>query len=80
MRPRLQNKLKRYIISLFFNLLNFKTNWMSHLFSLESVSTSHPNKACNQISDDIVDAYIAKDPNTKAAVEYLLTLSAGSLS
>lgn len=35
----------------------------------ESVSPGHPDKVCDQISDAILDAYLAKDPNARVAVE-----------
>ncbi len=35
----------------------------------ESVSPKHPDKLCDQISDAILDAYLAQDPNSRVAVE-----------
>lgn len=35
----------------------------------ESVSPKHPDKLCDQISDAILDAYLAKDPEARVAVE-----------
>ncbi len=35
----------------------------------ESVSPGHPDKVCDQISDSILDALLAKDPNSRVAVE-----------
>ena len=35
----------------------------------ESVSPKHPDKLCDQISDAILDAYLAKDPNARVAAE-----------
>lgn len=35
----------------------------------ESVSPKHPDKLCDQISDAVLDAYLAKDPNSRVAVE-----------
>lgn len=35
----------------------------------ESVSPKHPDKICDQISDAILDAYLAKDPNSRVAVD-----------
>lgn len=35
----------------------------------ESVSPGHPDKVCDQISDAILDAYLAQDPNSRVAVE-----------
>jgi S-adenosylmethionine synthetase len=46
---------------------------MNYVKSSESVSIGHPDKACDQISDAIVDAYLAKDPQTKVAIECMIT-------
>jgi len=35
----------------------------------ESVSPKHPDKLCDQISDAILDAYLAKDPSARVAIE-----------
>ena len=35
----------------------------------ESVSPKHPDKLCDQISDAILDAYLAQDPNSRVAAE-----------
>ncbi|MBN2400834.1 MAG: methionine adenosyltransferase [Spirochaetes bacterium] len=43
------------------------------LFTSESVSEGHPDKVADQISDAIVDAYIAKDPKSRVACETLVT-------
>lgn len=37
--------------------------------SAESVSPKHPDKLCDQISDAILDAYLAQDPSSRVAVE-----------
>lgn len=37
--------------------------------SAESVSPKHPDKLCDQISDAILDAYLAQDPHSRVAVE-----------
>lgn len=42
-------------------------------FTSESVSEGHPDKVADQISDAILDAYLAKDPNAKVACECLIT-------
>lgn len=42
---------------------------MRELFSSESVTNGHPDKVCDQISDAILDAIIAKDPNARVACE-----------
>ncbi|MGO2003679.1 methionine adenosyltransferase [Arthrobacter rhombi] len=43
------------------------------LFSSESVTEGHPDKICDQISDAILDAMLAQDPNSRVAVETLVT-------
>lgn len=42
------------------------------LFTSESVSEGHPDKMADQISDAIVDAMIAEDPNSRVAVETMV--------
>jgi len=42
------------------------------LFTSESVSEGHPDKMCDAISDAILDAIIAKDPNCRVACESLV--------
>jgi len=44
-----------------------------HLFTSESVGEGHPDKMCDQISDAILDAYLAQDPNSRVACECLVT-------
>jgi S-adenosylmethionine synthetase len=41
------------------------------LFTSESVSEGHPDKMCDQISDAILDALLAKDPDSRVACETL---------
>ncbi|MEW5977419.1 MAG: methionine adenosyltransferase [Acidobacteriota bacterium] len=43
------------------------------LFTSESVSEGHPDKVADQISDAILDAYLAGDPNSRVACETLVT-------
>jgi S-adenosylmethionine synthetase len=45
----------------------------SYLFTSESVSEGHPDKVCDRISDSIVDAFLAADPESRVAVETLCT-------
>lgn len=45
----------------------------THLFTSESVTEGHPDKICDQISDGILDAILAKDPLGRVAVETLVT-------
>lgn len=42
---------------------------ITNLRTAESVSPKHPDKLCDQISDAILDAYLAQDPNARVAVE-----------
>jgi len=46
---------------------------MSHLFTSESVSEGHPDKICDQISDAVLDALLAKDPMSRVACEAFCT-------
>jgi S-adenosylmethionine synthetase len=46
---------------------------MRRFFTSESVSQGHPDKVCDQISDAIVDAMLAQDPNSRVACETLAT-------
>lgn len=46
---------------------------MSYLFTSESVSEGHPDKVADQISDALVDHFIAFDPGSKVACETLVT-------
>jgi S-adenosylmethionine synthetase len=42
-------------------------------FTSESVTEGHPDKICDQISDAILDAMLAEDPNARVAVETMVT-------
>ena len=46
---------------------------MSYLFTSESVSEGHPDKVADQISDALIDYFLAFDPNSKVACETLVT-------
>jgi S-adenosylmethionine synthetase len=46
---------------------------MSYLYTSESVSEGHPDKVSDQISDAVLDHLIAADPESKVAVETLVT-------
>jgi len=46
---------------------------MSYLFTSESVSEGHPDKVADQISDALLDEFLAFDPNSKVACETLVT-------
>ena len=43
------------------------------MFTSESVSEGHPDKVCDQISDAVLDAHLAGDPNSRVACETLVT-------
>ena len=55
-----------------------------HVYTSESVSEGHPDKVCDQISDAILDAALARDPNAHVACETLvtsnLTVNAGEIA
>ena len=44
-----------------------------HLFTSESVGEGHPDKLCDQVSDAILDAFLAQDPNARVACEALVS-------
>ena len=46
---------------------------MNYLFTSESVSEGHPDKVADQISDAILDQFLAYDPQSKVACETLVT-------
>jgi S-adenosylmethionine synthetase len=50
------------------------------LFTSESVSEGHPDKVCDRISDSILDLYIAADPESRVAVETLVTTNLAIVS
>jgi S-adenosylmethionine synthetase len=45
----------------------------ARLFTSESVTEGHPDKICDAISDGILDALLAEDPNSRVAVETMVT-------
>ena len=45
----------------------------NYLFTSESVSEGHPDKVCDRISDTIVDAFLAAEPQARVAAETLAT-------
>ncbi len=44
-----------------------------HLFTSESVTKGHPDKVCDSVSDAVLDAIIAEDPNARVACETFCT-------
>ncbi len=53
---------------------------MKNLFTSESVSEGHPDKVADQISDSILDAMLEQDPNSRVAVETLVTTGLAVIS
>ncbi|MEX2463873.1 MAG: methionine adenosyltransferase, partial [Balneolaceae bacterium] len=53
---------------------------MKNLFTSESVSEGHPDKVSDQISDAILDAMLKEDPNSRVAVETLVTTGLAMVS
>ena len=54
-------------------MLTFVANDMSYFFTSESVSEGHPDKVADQISDALIDQFLAFDPTSKVACETLVT-------
>ena len=52
------------------NRLSSNTNY---LFTSESVTMGHPDKVADQVSDAILDALIAQDPESRVACETMVT-------
>lgn len=50
-----------------------KDDGMNYLFTSESVTKGHPDKVADQISDAILDAMLAKDPNSRVACETMVS-------
>lgn len=46
---------------------------MKKLLTSESVTSGHPDKICDQISDAILDAYLIQDPNARVACEVMVS-------
>jgi len=54
-------------------VIQHSNNRHSYIFTSESVSEGHPDKVCDQISDALVDAFLAENPYARAAIEVLAT-------
>jgi S-adenosylmethionine synthetase len=59
--------------SFFLFLTNTKKTSMAYLFTSESVSEGHPDKVADQISDALIDNFMAFDPQSKVACETMVT-------
>ncbi len=46
---------------------------LNYTFTSESVSEGHPDKVCDQISDAVLDAFLAEDPHSRVACETFAT-------
>ncbi len=55
-------------------------NGRGHLFTSESVTMGHPDKVADQISDAVLDALLAQDPNSRVACETLVTTGMAVIS
>src|ERR671922_7678 len=60
--------------------MSFSSNWKKNssmakrwLFSSESVTEGHPDKVCDQISDAVLDEFLRQDPDSRVAVEAMIT-------
>ena len=53
---------------------------MKNLFTSESVSEGHPDKIADQISDSILDAMLEQDPDSRVAVETMVTTGLAVIS
>jgi len=53
---------------------------MKNLFTSESVSEGHPDKVADQISDSILDAMLEQDPDSRVAVETMVTTGLAVIS
>ena len=45
----------------------------NYLFTSESVSEGHPDKVADQISDCLLDQFLARDPQSHVAIESMVT-------
>jgi len=52
-------------------IISTKIKRTEYLFTSESVTEGHPDKVCDQISDAILDAYLAADKNSRVACEVM---------
>ena len=53
----------------YINYVKKRIFYMKKFFTSESVTEGHPDKVCDNISDGILDAILAKDPQARAAIE-----------
>lgn len=74
-RPKATRKGNEYRphITLYYRRFFEMANLNRRLFTSESVTEGHPDKICDQISDAILDAILAEDPNARVAAETSVT-------
>ena len=63
----------KLFLKYFRKVLFFYKKFMSYIISSESVTSGHPDKVCDQISDAVLDACLEQDPNSRVACECLVT-------
>ena len=63
----------KFYYNIIFNLKPKFVHFMPYLFTSESVSEGHPDKLADQISDALIDNFLAYDPTSKVACETLVT-------
>src|SRR2546430_16970116 len=51
-----------------------------YVFTSESVNEGHPDKVCDQISDAILDGFLAADPDSRVACEALIKTGLGVIA
>jgi S-adenosylmethionine synthetase len=66
----LKQKLSFSISRNYFSSPNFKFIFIMYLFTSESVSEGHPDKIADQISDALIDNFLAFDANSKLLVKH----------
>ena len=71
-KPRKKNAKAELLSKVIFKSF-LKAIKMNTYFTSESVSEGHPDKVSDQISDAILDNYLAFDPESKVACETLVT-------
>ena len=54
------------------SIVNANCDMRNYLFTSESVTTGHPDKVADRISDSVLDAMLAQDPLSRVACETLV--------
>ena len=61
--------LQNLFLKFFMQSCQFNTEKNARTYTVESVTSGHPDKVCDQISDAILDACLSQDPKSRVAVE-----------